>query len=88
MDQQRQQEDMLSQKQHRRLTINSEDRTVARSFSDELMNIFRIDNSVADLDQQVDTRCVTATPKLQASFPRPKPTLTTPPPLQTSQGQP
>ncbi|KAF1733874.1 hypothetical protein CRV24_005405 [Beauveria bassiana] len=30
--------------------------TVARSFSDELMNIFRIDNSVADLDQQVDTR--------------------------------
>ncbi|KAJ6781677.1 hypothetical protein PWT90_11231 [Aphanocladium album] len=45
-----------SQKQQRRLTINSEDRTVARSFSDELMNIFRIDNSVADLDQQVDSR--------------------------------
>ncbi|TQV95226.1 hypothetical protein V2A60_009725 [Cordyceps javanica] len=45
-----------SQRQQRRLTINSNDRTVARSFSDELMDIFRIDNSVADLDQQVDTR--------------------------------
>ncbi|KAM3547032.1 hypothetical protein ARSEF1564_000073 [Beauveria bassiana] len=45
-----------SEKQQRRLTLNSDDRTVARSFSDELMNIFRIDNSVADLDQQVDTR--------------------------------
>lgn len=30
--------------------------TVARSFSDELMDIFRIDNSVSDLDQQVDER--------------------------------
>ncbi|KAJ4154994.1 hypothetical protein LMH87_000262 [Akanthomyces muscarius] len=30
--------------------------TIARSFSDELMDIFRIDNSVADLDHQVDTR--------------------------------
>lgn len=47
-----------AQRQQRRLTINSEDRTVARSFSDELMDIFRIDNSVADLDQQVDSRFV------------------------------
>lgn len=30
--------------------------TVARSFSDELMNIFRIENSVADLDAQVNKR--------------------------------
>ncbi|RKU47018.1 hypothetical protein DL546_008247 [Coniochaeta pulveracea] len=30
--------------------------TIARSFSEELMNIFRIDNSVADLDEQVDKR--------------------------------
>ncbi|KAM3555635.1 hypothetical protein MY1884_005483 [Beauveria asiatica] len=51
-----QQEIQQSEKQQRRLTLNSDDRTVARSFSDELMNIFRIDNSVADLDQQVDTR--------------------------------
>ncbi|PKS05542.1 hypothetical protein jhhlp_008059 [Lomentospora prolificans] len=28
--------------------------TIARSFSAELMDIFKIDNSVADLDQQVD----------------------------------
>lgn len=59
MDQQQQRlqpEDTQAQRQQRRLTINSEDRTVARSFSDELMDIFRIDNSVADLDHQVDTR--------------------------------
>ncbi|KAH8678140.1 hypothetical protein BX600DRAFT_507108 [Xylariales sp. PMI_506] len=30
--------------------------TIARSFSAELMDIFRIENSVADLDQQVDKR--------------------------------
>ncbi|KAH8900884.1 hypothetical protein GQ53DRAFT_708787 [Thozetella sp. PMI_491] len=30
--------------------------TIARSFSQELMDIFRIENSVADLDQQVDQR--------------------------------
>ncbi|KAF4584424.1 CENP-Q, a CENPA-CAD centromere complex subunit domain-containing protein [Ophiocordyceps camponoti-floridani] len=30
--------------------------TVARSFSDELMDIFRIDNSLTDLDQKVDQR--------------------------------
>lgn len=30
--------------------------TIARSFSEELMNIFRIENSVADLDEQVDKR--------------------------------
>ncbi|KHN99175.1 uncharacterized protein MAM_02873 [Metarhizium album ARSEF 1941] len=30
--------------------------TVARSFSQELMDIFRIDNSVSDLDQQVSQR--------------------------------
>jgi hypothetical protein len=28
-------------------------------FSQELMDIFRIDNSVADLDEQVDKRSVT-----------------------------
>ncbi|KAB5585605.1 hypothetical protein GE09DRAFT_31897 [Coniochaeta sp. 2T2.1] len=30
--------------------------TIARSFSAELMDIFRIENSVADLDEQVDRR--------------------------------
>ncbi|KAI2631863.1 hypothetical protein GGR54DRAFT_627469 [Hypoxylon sp. NC1633] len=30
--------------------------TIARSFSQELMDIFRIENSVADLDEQVDKR--------------------------------
>ncbi|POR31727.1 Uncharacterized protein TPAR_08045, partial [Tolypocladium paradoxum] len=30
--------------------------TIARSFSQELMDIFRIENSLTDLDQQVDTR--------------------------------
>ncbi|EFX06322.1 hypothetical protein CMQ_6643 [Grosmannia clavigera kw1407] len=30
--------------------------TIARSFSLELMDIFRIENSVADLDEQVDKR--------------------------------
>ncbi|ATY66137.1 hypothetical protein A9K55_002033 [Cordyceps militaris] len=54
MDQHHQ--DTQSQKQHRRLTLNSDDRTIARSFSDELMDIFRIDNSVADLDREVDSR--------------------------------
>lgn len=32
--------------------------TIARSFSLELMDIFRIENSISDLDQQVDKRCV------------------------------
>ncbi|PHH72343.1 hypothetical protein CDD82_6028 [Ophiocordyceps australis] len=30
--------------------------TIARSFSQELMDIFRIENSLSDLDQQVDKR--------------------------------
>ncbi|KJZ80210.1 hypothetical protein HIM_00060 [Hirsutella minnesotensis 3608] len=30
--------------------------TIARSFSDELVDIFRIDNSLTDLDQQVSQR--------------------------------
>ncbi|KND94348.1 hypothetical protein TOPH_01255 [Tolypocladium ophioglossoides CBS 100239] len=30
--------------------------TIARSFSQELVDIFRIENSLTDLDQQVDTR--------------------------------
>lgn len=30
--------------------------TIARSFSQELMDIFRIDNSLTDLDQQVSTK--------------------------------
>ncbi|GAB1312764.1 hypothetical protein MFIFM68171_02974 [Madurella fahalii] len=30
--------------------------TIAQMFSQELMDIFRIDNSVADLDEQVDKR--------------------------------
>ncbi|OAA57500.1 hypothetical protein SPI_07159 [Niveomyces insectorum RCEF 264] len=30
--------------------------TIARSFSQELMDIFRIENSVADLDEQIDKR--------------------------------
>lgn len=33
--------------------------TIARSFSAELEDIFRIDNSVADLDAKLDERCVT-----------------------------
>lgn len=33
--------------------------TVAQMFSQELMDIFRIDNSVADLDEKVDKRSVT-----------------------------
>lgn len=32
--------------------------TMARSFSAELMDIFRIENSVSDLDSQVDKRSV------------------------------
>lgn len=35
------------------------DSTIARSFSAELEDIFRIDNSVADLDAKLDERCVT-----------------------------
>lgn len=34
--------------------------TIARSFSQELMDIFRIENSVADLDEKVDKRYVLA----------------------------
>jgi hypothetical protein len=33
-------------------------RTIARSFSAELMDIFRIENSLADLDEKVDKRYV------------------------------
>lgn len=33
--------------------------TIARSFSAELEDIFRIDSSVADLDAKLDERCVT-----------------------------
>jgi hypothetical protein len=33
-------------------------RTVARSFSQELMDIFRIENSVSDLDEKVSARFV------------------------------
>ncbi len=32
--------------------------TIARSFSQELMDIFRIENSVADLDEKVEKRSV------------------------------
>ena len=32
-------------------------------FSQELMDIFRIDNSVADLDEKVDKRSVVAHPR-------------------------
>lgn len=35
---------------------NNDRRTIARSFSQELGDIFRIDNSVADLDEKVDKR--------------------------------
>ncbi|KAI0451799.1 hypothetical protein F5B21DRAFT_527464 [Xylaria acuta] len=37
--------------------------TIARSFSAELMDIFRIENSVADLDEQVDKRYISQIPK-------------------------
>lgn len=33
-------------------------RTIARSFSQELGDIFRIENSIADLDEQLDRRLV------------------------------
>lgn len=33
-------------------------RTIARSFSAELMDIFRIENSLTDLDQQVHDKLV------------------------------
>lgn len=33
--------------------------TIARSFSAELEGIFRIEDSVADLDAKLDERCVT-----------------------------
>ena len=41
-----------------KLTANHDtlNRTLAKSFSAELMDIFRIENSVADLDNQVDQR--------------------------------
>ena len=32
--------------------------TIARSFSQELMDIFKIENSIADLGEQVDKRYV------------------------------
>lgn len=37
--------------------------TIAQMFSQELMDIFRIDNSVADLDEKVDKRSVVARPR-------------------------
>ncbi|KAJ8130032.1 hypothetical protein O1611_g3601 [Lasiodiplodia mahajangana] len=37
--------------------------TIARSFSAELMDIFRIENSVADLDEQIDRRYVSQHPQ-------------------------
>ena len=40
------------------LTAIARRSTVAQMFSQELMDIFRIDNSVADLDEQVDKRSV------------------------------
>ena len=44
----------------KRLTCTSylEIRTIARSFSQELMDIFKIENSIADLGDQVDKRYV------------------------------
>lgn len=39
-------------------------RTLARSFSAELMDIFRIENSVADLHEQVDNRSVPLFPPI------------------------
>jgi hypothetical protein len=45
--------------------------TVAQMFSQELMDIFRIDNSVADLDKEVDKRSVVARPpKMHRREPR------------------
>lgn len=42
-----------------RLTGRRPSSTIARSFSAELEDIFRIENSVADLDAKLDERCVT-----------------------------
>lgn len=44
--------------------------TVAQMFSQELMDIFRIDNSVADLDKEVDKRSVVARPPMHTMQPR------------------
>lgn len=38
--------------------------TMARSFSAELMDIFRIENSVSDLDSQVDKRSANFGPRM------------------------
>ncbi|KAI1118124.1 hypothetical protein F5Y14DRAFT_447535 [Nemania sp. NC0429] len=40
--------------------------TIARSFSAELMDIFRIENSIADLDEQIDKRYVSLHPRKAA----------------------
>lgn len=41
---------------HTRLTSIDSNSTVARSFSAELMDIFRIENSLTDLDDKVDKK--------------------------------
>ena len=51
-----------------KLTTTSDDSTVAQSFSDELMGIFRIDNSLSDLDHQVDERLDSPTLATRISF--------------------
>ena len=43
--------------------------TIARSFSAELMDIFKIDESVTDLDDRVDKRLVTVLFLFVRSFP-------------------
>lgn len=50
---------------------NNRHRTIARSFSQELGDIFRIDNSVADLDEQIDKRSASPHPREAAYRTRP-----------------
>lgn len=40
--------------------MSGNDSTIARNFSQELMDIFRIDKDITDLDDQVDKRSVSA----------------------------
>lgn len=60
------QEPNLSLARKRKMEANragNHNRTIARSFSLELMDIFRIDNSITDLDEQVDKRSVSPDPR-------------------------
>jgi hypothetical protein len=66
--------------QDTRLTSIARCSTVAQMFSQELMDIFRIDNSVADLDEKVDKRSVAIHPCSECTAqPRQQSPAATPP---------